>query len=132
MASQILTKRNTLFPALLDDFFKPWADWAGDFNSGRSLAALTIPAVNVSEDKDSYKLSVATPGMKRMTLRLVYRDKNIERFKDIRECNGVEYLVHQDPGMQAAEVIKESRYGTGKSAKGAFCRISLFLIPLPR
>jgi HSP20 family protein len=29
------------------------------------LAALTIPAVNVMEDKDSYKLSVAAPGMKK-------------------------------------------------------------------
>lgn len=65
MSSQALTKRSTLFPALFDDFFKPWREWTSDSNGGRFLAELTVPAVNVSEDKDSYKLSVAAPGMKK-------------------------------------------------------------------
>ncbi|HWV64861.1 Hsp20/alpha crystallin family protein [Chitinophaga sp.] len=65
MSSQALTKRNPLFPSLFDDFFKPWREWTNDFNGGRFLAELTVPAVNVSEDKDSYKLSVAAPGMKK-------------------------------------------------------------------
>jgi len=65
MASQALTKTSTLFPSFFDDFFKPWREWTHDFNGGRSFAALTVPAVNVSEDKDAYKLSMAAPGMKK-------------------------------------------------------------------
>lgn len=65
MASQALTKSGTLFPSFFDDFFKPWREWSSDFNGGRSFAALTVPAVNVSEDKDAFKLSVAAPGMKK-------------------------------------------------------------------
>ncbi|MEI3797104.1 HSP20 family protein [Chitinophaga ginsengisegetis] len=70
MSSQALTKRSTLFPSLFDDFFKPWREWTTDFNGGRSLAELTVPAVNVSEDKESYNLSVAAPGMKKEDFRI--------------------------------------------------------------
>ncbi len=65
MASQALSKSGTLFPSLFDDFFKPWKEWMTDFNGGRSFAALTVPAVNVSEEKDAYVLSLAAPGMKK-------------------------------------------------------------------
>lgn len=50
------------------------------------------------------------PGASPESQKALYRDKNIERFKHICECNGVKCLVHRDPGMPAAEVIKESRY----------------------
>lgn len=65
MSTQTLTKQSPLFPSLLDDFFKPWRDWTLDFNGGRSFAGLTVPAVNVTEDKDNYKLAMAAPGMKK-------------------------------------------------------------------
>lgn len=65
MTTQTLSRRNPLLPAIFDDFFKPWREWANDFHDGRFLGALTIPAVNVSEAKDSYKLSLAAPGMKK-------------------------------------------------------------------
>ncbi|MET6996740.1 Hsp20/alpha crystallin family protein [Chitinophaga defluvii] len=65
MATQALSRRNTLLPAVFDDFFKPWREWANDLHDGRFFSALTIPAVNVSEAKDSYKLSLAVPGMKK-------------------------------------------------------------------
>ncbi len=70
MASQALGKAGTLFPSLFDDFFKPWREWGLDFNGGRSFAALTVPAVNVSEDKDAYKLQLAAPGMKKNDFRI--------------------------------------------------------------
>lgn len=64
MSQQSLTKQTPTFPSLFDDFFKPWRDWSLDFNGGRSFAA-TVPAVNVSEDKDNYKVSLAAPGLKK-------------------------------------------------------------------
>lgn len=70
MASQALTKAGTLFPSFFDDFFKPWREWTNDFNGGRSFAALTVPAVNVSEDKDAYRMSLAAPGMKKSDFRI--------------------------------------------------------------
>jgi HSP20 family protein len=65
MSSQTLTKQTPAFTSLFDDFFKPWRDWNPDFNGGRSFASLTIPAVNVAEDKDNYKVAMAAPGMKK-------------------------------------------------------------------
>ncbi|SEL39637.1 HSP20 family protein [Chitinophaga rupis] len=64
MSQQTLTKQASTLPSLFDDFFKPWRDWSLDFNGGRSFAA-TVPAVNVSEDKDNYKVSMAAPGLKK-------------------------------------------------------------------
>lgn len=65
MTSLSLNRRNTLLPSVFDDFFKPWKEWAGNFSDGRVFSALTVPAVNVTEDKDSYRLSLAAPGMKK-------------------------------------------------------------------
>jgi HSP20 family protein len=59
MSTRSLTRPGELFPALFDDFFKPWNEW---FNNGRML---TTPAVNITENKDDYKISVAAPGLKK-------------------------------------------------------------------
>lgn len=51
---------NSLFPAFpswMDDFF---AD-----NGFRSWKGFNLPAVNISETKDAFKLSVAAPGFKK-------------------------------------------------------------------
>lgn len=53
--------RATPLPAFFDDMFKPWKDLL-DINGGRSWTA-TVPAVNISEEKDVFKLSLAAPGM---------------------------------------------------------------------
>lgn len=58
-----LAKTSPLFPAFFDDMFKPWKDLF-DTNGGRSWTA-TVPAVNVTEEKDAFKLSLAAPGMRK-------------------------------------------------------------------
>lgn len=64
MSTKALTKSNELFPTVFfDDLLKPWNDWFG--NGGSSARALTTPAVNIKEDKDEYKVSVAAPGLKK-------------------------------------------------------------------
>ncbi len=53
-----------MLPTLFDDFFKPWNDW---FETGSGLfnRTLTVPAVNITESHDEYRLSIAAPGMKK-------------------------------------------------------------------
>lgn len=62
MATRALT-RSLMTPSLFDDFFKPWNEW---FDSGSLLERMmTVPAVNVKEDKDHYTVSLAAPGLKK-------------------------------------------------------------------
>lgn len=70
MTSLTVNKRNVLQPSVFDEFFKPLKDWANDFYGGRFFSAATVPAVNVAEGKDSYKLSLAVPGMKKQDFKI--------------------------------------------------------------
>jgi HSP20 family protein len=63
MSIRTLGKRAELFPATLDDFFKPWSEW---FDGGRWLTReLKVPAVNITENDSQYTVSVAAPGLKK-------------------------------------------------------------------
>lgn len=63
MSTKALTKVGML-PTVFDDFFKPWNEW---FDNGGSVynRMMTVPAVNIVEDKNDYKVSLAVPGMKK-------------------------------------------------------------------
>jgi len=63
MGTQELTKAGTRMPTLFDDFFKPWNEWFD--NGGLWGRVLNIPAVNITEQKDEYLVSLAVPGMKK-------------------------------------------------------------------
>jgi HSP20 family protein len=64
MKTTLMTNGN-LFPALpslIEDFFnRNWMDTA----SGQRLGGSTLPAVNIYETNDQFKIEVAAPGMKR-------------------------------------------------------------------
>jgi HSP20 family protein len=62
MSTNALTKTREFLPSVFDDFFKPWNEW---FDSKGLQRTLTVPAVNVSEEKDSFKVTMAAPGMKK-------------------------------------------------------------------
>lgn len=64
MSNQSLVKRAERFPSVFDEFFKPWNGW---FNNGDHFwnKSLSVPAVNISESKDHYEVSLAVPGMKK-------------------------------------------------------------------
>lgn len=64
MLTKALTKNGGTLPAVFDDFFKPWNEWF-DLGSGVFNRTLTVPAVNIMETKDDFKLSFAVPGMKK-------------------------------------------------------------------
>lgn len=61
MATKALTRFSS-FPTLFDDFFKPWNEL---FETGFTGRTMTVPAVNIIENKDSYKVSLAAPGLKK-------------------------------------------------------------------
>jgi HSP20 family protein len=64
MGTQLLAKSAERMPSVFDDFFKPWNEWFD--NSGGLLGrAMTVPPVNITENKDDYLVSLAVPGMKR-------------------------------------------------------------------
>lgn len=61
--STALNKMRELLPTHFDDFFRPWNEW---FDKGGLMhRTLTVPAVNITEEKDSYKVTMAVPGMKK-------------------------------------------------------------------
>ena len=64
MSTQSLIKTSERVPVMFDDFFKPWNEWFG--NGGNLWSrAMTVPPVNITENKDEFLVSLAAPGMKK-------------------------------------------------------------------
>ena len=61
MATRSLSKPIGTVPSMLDEFFKPWSEWFDD--GGLMRRVNTMPSVNITENKDSYNVSVAAPGL---------------------------------------------------------------------
>jgi HSP20 family protein len=63
MGTQALAKATERMPSVFDDFFKPWNEWFD--NGGFAGRTMNVPAVNITEHKDEYIVSLAVPGMKK-------------------------------------------------------------------
>ncbi len=63
MSTKALTRNGDTTPALFDDFFRPWNEWFD--NGGIMGKTLNLPAVNITENKNDFKVSLAVPGMKK-------------------------------------------------------------------
>ena len=63
MTTQALAKLSERMPSIFDDFFKPWNEWFD--NGGLVGRAMNVPAVNITEQKDEYLVSLAAPGLKK-------------------------------------------------------------------
>jgi HSP20 family protein len=65
MKTTLMNNRN-LFPALpslIEDFFG--RNWADNSSSSDGWGSSTLPAVNIYETNDAFRIEVAAPGMKR-------------------------------------------------------------------
>jgi HSP20 family protein len=62
MSTKALTRVNDMFPDLFDDFFKPWNE---RFTGNIWGKMLTVPAVNIEENNELFKLSMAAPGLQK-------------------------------------------------------------------
>lgn len=65
MGTLALSKAIERMPFVFEDYFKPWNEWFDNSNSNLWGASMNIPAVNISEHKDEYLVSLAVPGMNR-------------------------------------------------------------------
>ncbi len=59
MSLKTLAKTNGL-NSVFSDFFEPWNEW---FKDGFSGKVLTLPRVNITEEKNSYNLSLVAHGL---------------------------------------------------------------------
>lgn len=67
MTNKSLIRKSESLPAIFNDFFRPWESLF-DLNGGTLLNTLnpvSMPSVNIVENKDNYEVSVAAPGMKK-------------------------------------------------------------------
>ncbi|OJW80969.1 MAG: heat-shock protein Hsp20 [Bacteroidetes bacterium 46-16] len=71
MSLKTLMKANDLFPASLNDLFKPWNEWFDDANWNKPMLS---PAVNISENDKEYNMTVAAPGLKKGDFRIDVED----------------------------------------------------------
>lgn len=63
MGTQALSKTGERTPSVFDDFFKPWNEWFD--NGGLWGKVMNVPAVNITEQKNDYLVSLAAPGLKK-------------------------------------------------------------------
>ena len=63
MSKQHLMKPGSMLPSVFDDFFRPWNEW---FDKKELWPKVwNVPAVNITEEKEDFKVSLAVPGMKK-------------------------------------------------------------------
>src|SRR3954468_19325814 len=60
MATNSLARSSRLLPSVFDNLFNEWFDNERIFNR-----TVTVPAVNIAENKDQYEILVAAPGLKK-------------------------------------------------------------------
>jgi HSP20 family protein len=64
MSTQALTKTDGgRIPSVFNDFFKPWNEWFDE--TGIWGRTMNVPAVNITEQKNEYRVELAVPGMKK-------------------------------------------------------------------
>lgn len=63
MSKQHLMKPGSMLPSVFDDFFRPWNEWFD--NKELWPKVWNVPAVNITEEKDDFRVSLAVPGMKK-------------------------------------------------------------------
>ncbi|MFN8252309.1 MAG: Hsp20/alpha crystallin family protein [Ferruginibacter sp.] len=70
MSTKAVSKKDGLFPAVLNDFFRPWNSWFDKPETETWGNMLRMPAVNIMEYKDDFKITLAVPGIKKEILNI--------------------------------------------------------------
>ena len=79
-------------------FFRPWNEWF-EGNGGLLQRTLTVPAVNITEEDNSYKVTVAAPGMSKKDFNIdvegnmltISAEKEEEKEESDKKFNRKEY-----------------------------------------
>lgn len=61
--SKHVLKPGSMLPSVFDDFFRPWNEWYE--NKEMWPKVWNVPAVNITEEKEEFKVALAVPGMKK-------------------------------------------------------------------
>ncbi len=97
MPSNILSKKVERFPSLFEDFLKPWNDF---LKTGEGWGRLiTVPAVNITENKENYLVSMAIPGMQKSDFNInveadmltISSEKEDSKEEDVQDYKRREY-----------------------------------------
>lgn len=68
MATQSLARLSERMPSVFDNFFKPWNEWYD--SDGFFNRTIKVPAVNITEEKEGFMVSLAVPGMKKSDFKI--------------------------------------------------------------
>lgn len=63
MGIQTIAKVAESMPSFFDEFLSPWNGWFD--NGGLPGRSLKVPAVNITEKKDNFLISLAAPGLQK-------------------------------------------------------------------
>lgn len=100
MSAKTMIKRSnggpSLTPSVFNDFFKPWNEW---FNTSDLWKGVTLPAVNIIENKNNYKVSMAVPGFKKNDFKIaveeniltISSEKEEQKEENEEKCTRKEY-----------------------------------------
>lgn len=72
MSLKSLSKSTDLFPAVIEDIFRPWNELMG--NGRLWPKSESVPSVNISEDKNEYRIAMAAPGLKKSDIKIELSD----------------------------------------------------------
>lgn len=106
MSTKELIRRNQgdlLNPLVFNDLFKPWNEW---FDNDNLWTGTTMPAVNVIENKNSYKVTLAAPGLK----------------KDDFKVEVVDNMVTISSEKEENKEEKDEKYSRKEYNYSSFCR----------
>ncbi len=68
------TQGDLLSPFVFNDLFRPWNEW---FDNENIWQGFTMPAVNIVETKEAFKVSMAAPGLKKEDFKVEVEDNLI-------------------------------------------------------
>jgi HSP20 family protein len=106
MSTKELIRRNQgdlLSPLVFNDLFRPWNEW---FDNDNLWTGTTMPAVNVIENKNSYKVTMAAPGLK----------------KDDFKVEVVDNMVTISSEKEENREEKDEKYSRKEYNYSSFCR----------
>lgn len=68
MTTKALSTMKPQVPSVFDNFFKPWNEWLQPNEWVNRV--MTVPSVNIREQKDDFSVTLAVPGMKKSDFKI--------------------------------------------------------------
>jgi HSP20 family protein len=99
-------KNEPWFPSIFDDFLTP--NWFGEVVNQKDFG-MSVPAVNIKEDKESFHVELAAPGKKK-------EDFNIELEDNMLSISSEDKKEHEEKDKKGHYTRREFSYSSFKRA----------------